>query len=125
MVYGFGTNITSQKNICFYVIFIIIFCWLVFTIFLSTLALYLGALKAARIMHLKVLRNMLKAPMSFFETIPLGRIINRFSKDIDVIDNDLPVTLRACAGCCFGVNRFLFVIFFGGGFLSDFNEIFV
>jgi ATP-binding cassette subfamily C (CFTR/MRP) protein 1 len=84
----------------------------VFTIFLSTLALYLGALKAARVMHLKVLQNMIKAPMSFFETVPLGRIINRFSKDIEVIDNDLPVTLRACAGCCFGVMATVAVISF-------------
>lgn len=71
---------------------------------MSTLALYMGALRAAKIMHSIVLQNVLKAPMSFFETTPIGRIVNRFSKDIDIIDNDLPVTLRACAGCLFGVH---------------------
>ncbi|XP_055636693.1 multidrug resistance-associated protein 1-like isoform X2 [Toxorhynchites rutilus septentrionalis] len=65
------------------------------TLFISSVALGLGCLKAAQELHDNLLESSMKMPMSFFDTTPLGRIINRFSKDVDVMDNVLPATIRA------------------------------
>jgi ABC-type multidrug transport system fused ATPase/permease subunit len=49
---------------------------------------------AAGHLHQSMLTNILKSPMSFFDTTPSGRIVNRFSSDVAVVDNNLPQTLR-------------------------------
>ncbi|XP_058453715.1 multidrug resistance-associated protein 1-like isoform X1 [Malaya genurostris] len=64
-------------------------------LFISSVALGLGSLTAAKQLHDRLLESSMRMPMSFFDTTPLGRIINRFSKDVDVMDNVLPATIRA------------------------------
>jgi ABC-type multidrug transport system fused ATPase/permease subunit len=41
--------------------------------------------------------------MSFFDLTPIGRIINRFSADIDTVDNVLPLTVEMWLDCVFAV----------------------
>ncbi|XP_036428800.1 canalicular multispecific organic anion transporter 2 isoform X1 [Colossoma macropomum] len=47
-------------------------------------------LKAAHTTHLNMLHAVLRAPQAFFEATPSGRVLNRFSKDVDTIDTLIP-----------------------------------
>lgn len=46
-------------------------------------------IQGSKKMHNDMSRSVLRAPMSFFETTPIGRIMNRFSNDIYKIDEVL------------------------------------
>ncbi|RKP02430.1 hypothetical protein CXG81DRAFT_10769 [Caulochytrium protostelioides] len=54
---------------------------------IETLVWLYGSLVASKRLHRELLQRVLGAPMRFFEITPIGRILNRFSKDIETIDN--------------------------------------
>ncbi|KAM6970369.1 ATP-binding cassette sub-family C member 5 [Aplochiton taeniatus] len=49
-----------------------------------------GTLRASSKLHEELFRKILRSPMKFFDTTPTGRILNRFSKDMDEVDTRLP-----------------------------------
>jgi len=56
-----------------------------------SLALFFLALRASIKMHQKLIDSITHAPMRFFDTTPIGRIISRFSKDLFLADTQLPM----------------------------------
>ncbi|KAK7018185.1 ABC protein [Favolaschia claudopus] len=72
------------------------------TIFTFILGLVMDffAVNVSRVLHGNALVNVFQAPMSFFDTTPMGRIVSIFGKDIDSkmlpssIDNALPMSMR-------------------------------
>ncbi|XP_022081106.1 ATP-binding cassette sub-family C member 8-like isoform X2 [Acanthaster planci] len=59
----------------------------------ASTVLYIGSLIAAKKLHNSMLNTIISAPLRFFDTTPIGRVLNRFSSDTAVIDMQLGGTL--------------------------------
>lgn len=79
------------------------------TSFLNDLTPFLGTLKAAVALHFDLLQNVLKLPLLFYDTTPVGRVLSRFSKDVDVVDTGLSRPISDSVYCVFEV-KMLFII---------------
>ncbi|XP_071419361.1 ATP-binding cassette sub-family C member 2 isoform X2 [Pithys albifrons albifrons] len=69
-----------------------------------------GAMRASRVMHQQLLSNILRVPMSFFDTTPTGRIVNRFAKDIFTVDETIPMSFRSWLSCFMAIISTLIMI---------------
>ena len=69
-------------------------------------------IRATAVLHEKMLKNILRGPMSFFDTTPIGRIVNRFSQDIESIDLKIPQCIESFLDCLFVVISTLVIIIY-------------
>lgn len=60
----------------------------------STVCLNIACIRASLVLHNEMMRSVLFSPMSFFDTTPIGRILNRFTKDVDTADFSIVFNLR-------------------------------
>ncbi|XP_057569930.1 ATP-binding cassette sub-family C member 3 isoform X1 [Hippopotamus amphibius kiboko] len=79
-------------------------------VMLSAITMAVGGVQAARLLHQALLHNKMRSPQSFFDTTPSGRILNRFSKDIYVIDEVLASTILMLLNAFFNSISTLVVI---------------
>ncbi|KAH8238063.1 hypothetical protein KR026_002357 [Drosophila bipectinata] len=62
--------------------------------YFAVVIVYLGGFRAAKVIHNDLLRVIIRGSVCrFFDVTPIGRLLNSFSGDMDVIDEELPATL--------------------------------
>ncbi|KAM5274228.1 ATP-binding cassette sub-family C member 3 [Ctenodactylus gundi] len=62
-------------------------------VMLAAFTMAVGGIQAARLLHEALLHNKMHSPQSFYDTTPSGRVLNRFSRDVHVIDEVLAPTI--------------------------------
>ncbi|RLN48167.1 hypothetical protein BBJ29_000290 [Phytophthora kernoviae] len=61
-------------------------------LYIRAITTYKGGLRASQSLFQNLLARILRAPTSFFDTTPTGRIVNRLSKDVYTVDESIPAT---------------------------------
>jgi len=91
-----------------------IYCFItLMAVFLTIVRMFwqfYGSLRASRALYEQLLVAILRAPIRFFDTTPVGRIINRFSKDFEVIDGQMMYKMVTMLSYTFGIVAVILLI---------------
>ncbi|CUM67184.1 uncharacterized protein PRCAT00004877001 [Priceomyces carsonii] len=84
-------GISSHFYIAFYVLFA--FLTVIFTAIEFTMLAYMNNISAEKL-NVRAVAKILHVPLSFMDVSPVGRVLNRFTKDTDSLDNEIGEQLR-------------------------------
>lgn len=83
-------TLTLDMNMYIYGVWLVT---LLITTASRTVGIYLLCVKSARNMHANLFESIVYAPIRFFDSNPVGLILNRVSRDMGIVDDLLPVCL--------------------------------
>uniref|UniRef100_A0A8C4HU33 ATP-binding cassette sub-family C member 10 n=1 Tax=Dicentrarchus labrax TaxID=13489 RepID=A0A8C4HU33_DICLA len=112
LLFSPGGNVSSDVTFYLTVYSFIAATNTVFTALRAFLFAY-GAICAATAIHNRLLDRVLKATVTFFDTTPMGRVLNRFSSDLYSVDDSLPFILNILLATMFNLLGMLVVISYG------------
>ncbi|KAG0212688.1 Multidrug resistance-associated protein 1 [Mortierella sp. NVP41] len=69
---------------------ILILAFVIMDVMVNYMSEVVCGIQGSKTLHNNLITRVLRLPMSFFDTTPMGRIVNRFSSDMESIDSVLP-----------------------------------
>jgi len=81
--------LTVDQNVYYLNIYAILSCCILFFYMMRSIALADHRMHCSVQLHIGLLKATLFAPVSFFDVTPIGRILNRFSSDLQTVDEEI------------------------------------
>ncbi|CAB4301978.1 unnamed protein product [Prunus armeniaca] len=84
--------------------------WLLMLIIPMSLTTVVLGLEASKSLFSQLLNSLFRAPTSFYDSTPLGRILSRVSSDLSIVDLDIPFNLVFACGAAINASSNLVVL---------------
>ncbi|XP_043718835.1 ABC transporter C family member 10-like [Telopea speciosissima] len=75
------------------IVYMVIGCVSIFVLLFRYIAAVVSSIQSSRSIFSQLLNSLFRAPMSFYYSTPLGRILSRVSSDMSILDLDIPFSL--------------------------------
>ncbi|KAG9320549.1 hypothetical protein KVV02_000366 [Mortierella alpina] len=98
--YWIGLNDSNQRprlSVFLAVFALLTMAYVILNIVLLWITFAIARIRAAERLHRKLMERVMRLPQAFFDTTPLGRIINRVSSDMNSIDDRVPAKIHDLA----------------------------
>jgi ABC-type multidrug transport system fused ATPase/permease subunit len=83
---------------------------LMIIVFFREAVLFWGSINASKRIHRQLLEHVMRAKFRFFDSTPLGQIMNRFSKDIEAVDQEVTPSAIGLIFCLLSVATVIIII---------------
>ncbi|XP_057563173.1 LOW QUALITY PROTEIN: ATP-binding cassette sub-family C member 4-like [Hippopotamus amphibius kiboko] len=94
MVYGKENVIATLDAVWYFTVYSVLTVGTVLSGLTRSLLILYVLVNSSQTLHNEMVESILRAPVFFFDRNPIGRILNRFSKDIGHMDDLLPLTFQ-------------------------------
>lgn len=108
---GIGLSSAEEVNVPYYlgVYAVLALLYVLISMFREAL-IFWGSLVASWKLHQRLLESVTRAKFKFFDSTPLGQIMNRFSKDVEAIDQEVAPIAVGVVGCLTSVITIIILI---------------
>ncbi|KAM0276550.1 hypothetical protein ACHAQH_006651 [Verticillium albo-atrum] len=100
----FGIETSHGVNVWYYLTGLAVIGILgALTAFIRDIWIFYGSLTASKKIHTSLMDAVSRAKFKFFDVTPLGQLMNRFSKDLEAVDQEVAPIAIGVIGCALGI----------------------